>query len=36
MDFDLTKEQLMIRKAVREFARREIIPAATELDEQEE
>jgi alkylation response protein AidB-like acyl-CoA dehydrogenase len=36
VDFDLTKEQLMIRKAVREFARREIIPAATELDEQEE
>ncbi len=36
MDYDLSKEQLMIRKAVRHFAQREITPIATQLDEQEE
>ncbi len=36
MDFDLTKEQIMIRKAVRYFAQREIAPIAAELDEKEE
>ncbi len=35
MDFDLTKEQEMIRKEVRKFARSEILPVAIELDEQE-
>ena len=35
MDFDLTKEQEMIRKEVRKFARSEIAPVALELDEQE-
>ncbi|HCY86251.1 MAG TPA: acyl-CoA dehydrogenase, partial [Desulfobacteraceae bacterium] len=36
MDFDLTKEQEMIRKEVRKFARKEIAPIAGELDEKEE
>ncbi len=36
MDFDLTKEQEMIRREVRKFARREIAPLALELDEKEE
>ncbi|MCP4118368.1 MAG: acyl-CoA dehydrogenase [Desulfobacteraceae bacterium] len=36
MDFDLTKEQKMIRKEVRKFARKEIAPVAGELDENEE
>ena len=36
MDFDLTKEQEMIRKEVRKFAQKEIAPIAAELDEQEE
>ncbi|MCP4687846.1 MAG: acyl-CoA dehydrogenase [Desulfobacterales bacterium] len=36
MDFDLTKEQEMIRKEVRKFARKEILPVAAELDEKEE
>ena len=36
MDFDLTKEQEMIRKEVRKFAQREIAPLAGELDEKEE
>lgn len=35
MDFDLTKEQEMIRKEVRTFAQREIAPVAAELDESE-
>lgn len=36
MDFDLTKEQEMIRKEVRKFALNEISPIAGELDEKEE
>ncbi len=36
MDFDLTKEQEMIRKEVRKFAQSEIAPIALELDEKEE
>ncbi|MCP4109037.1 MAG: acyl-CoA dehydrogenase [Desulfobacteraceae bacterium] len=36
MDFDLTKEQEMIRKEVRKFAQSEIAPIAAELDEKEE
>ena len=36
MDFDLTREQEMIRKEVRKFAQSEIAPVAIELDEQEE
>lgn len=36
MDFDLTKEQEMIRREVRKFAQREIAPLAQELDEKEE
>ncbi len=35
MDFDLTKEQEMIRKEVRKFAESEIAPVAGELDEKE-
>jgi alkylation response protein AidB-like acyl-CoA dehydrogenase len=35
MDFDLSKEQEMIRKEVRKFARSEIAPIAAELDESE-
>lgn len=35
MDFDLTKEQEMIRKEVRRFAHSEIAPLAVELDEKE-
>ncbi len=35
MDFDLTKEQGMIRKEVRRFAESEIAPVALELDEKE-
>jgi len=35
LDFDLTKEQEMIRKEVRKFARSEIAPIALELDENE-
>lgn len=35
MDFDLTREQEMIRKEVRKFARSEIAPVAQELDETE-
>ncbi|MFW6241379.1 MAG: acyl-CoA dehydrogenase family protein, partial [Thermodesulfobacteriota bacterium] len=35
MDFDLTKEQEMIRKEVRKFAMSEIAPVALELDETE-
>lgn len=36
MDFDLTREQEMIRKEVRKFAQSEIAPVAIELDENEE
>lgn len=36
MDFDLTKEQEMIRKEVRKFASSEIAPVAAELDEREQ
>ena len=35
MDFDLTKEQEMIRKEVRKFALSEIAPVAADLDETE-
>jgi alkylation response protein AidB-like acyl-CoA dehydrogenase len=35
MDFDLTREQKMIRKEVRRFAEKEIGPVAGELDEKE-
>ncbi len=36
MDYDLTREQEMIRKEVRRFAEKEIAPVAQELDEKEE
>lgn len=36
MDFDITKEQEMIRREVRKFALKEIAPVARELDEKEE
>ena len=36
MDFDLTREQEMIRDAVRGFAEKEIAPVILELDEKEE
>ncbi|MEW6076416.1 MAG: acyl-CoA dehydrogenase family protein [Thermodesulfobacteriota bacterium] len=35
MDFDLSREQTMVRKEVRAFARAEIAPIASELDEKE-
>ncbi len=35
LDFDLSKEQEMIRKEVRKFAQKEIAPVALELDEAE-
>jgi len=35
LDFDLTKEQEMIRREVRKFAQSEIAPIAVELDEKE-
>jgi len=35
LDFDLTKEQEMIRREVRKFAQSEITPIAVELDEKE-
>ncbi|PIP41313.1 MAG: acyl-CoA dehydrogenase [Desulfobacterales bacterium CG23_combo_of_CG06-09_8_20_14_all_51_8] len=35
MDFDLTKQQEMIRKEVRKFAEKEIAPVAADLDETE-
>ncbi|MBU0991361.1 MAG: acyl-CoA dehydrogenase family protein [Proteobacteria bacterium] len=35
MDFDLTNEQEMIRKEVRNFAKKEVAPIAPELDEKE-
>ena len=36
MDFDLNKQQEMIRKEVRKFAETAIAPVAMELDEAEE
>jgi short/branched chain acyl-CoA dehydrogenase len=36
LNFDLTEEQNLLRQAVREFAEREVAPAAEQLDEQEE
>ncbi len=36
LDFDLTEEQNMTRRAVRDFAEREVAPRARELDEKEE
>jgi len=36
LDFNLTKEQEMIRKEVRKFAKNEIAPIASDLDEKEE
>ncbi len=36
MDFELSKEQEMIRREVRKFAKKEIQPLAAELDENEE
>ena len=36
LDFDLTEEQQMMRKMVRNFAEKEIAPIAQELDDQEE
>jgi len=36
MDFDLSKEQEMLRKEVRKFARKEVEPVAGELDQREE
>ncbi len=36
MNFDLTKEQEMIRREIRNFAEKEIAPVALELDEKEE
>lgn len=36
LNFDLTEEQNLLRQAVREFAEREIAPAAAQLDEKEE
>ncbi|MBQ1820433.1 MAG: acyl-CoA dehydrogenase [Clostridia bacterium] len=35
MDFRLTKEQLLVRKMVREFAENEVKPIAAEIDEEE-
>ncbi|MBQ4423921.1 MAG: acyl-CoA dehydrogenase [Clostridia bacterium] len=35
MDFRLTKEQLLVRKMVREFAENEVKPIAGEIDEEE-
>ena len=36
MDFELTEEQEMIRRMVRDFAEKEIVPIAGEMDEQGE
>jgi alkylation response protein AidB-like acyl-CoA dehydrogenase len=36
LDYDLTEEQNLTRRAVRDFAEREIAPVAQELDEKEE
>jgi len=36
LDFDLTEEQNLTRRAVRDFAEREMAPVAQELDEREE
>ncbi|MBO4282386.1 MAG: acyl-CoA dehydrogenase [Bacteroidales bacterium] len=35
MDFKLTREQLLVRKMVREFAENEVKPIASEIDEEE-
>jgi len=35
LDFDLSKEQEMVRREVRKFAQKEIAPVAAELDEKE-
>jgi butyryl-CoA dehydrogenase len=35
MDFKLTKEELLVRKMVREFAENEVKPLASEIDEEE-
>jgi butyryl-CoA dehydrogenase len=35
MDYRLTKEQLLVRKMVREFAENEVKPIASEIDEEE-
>ena len=36
MDFDLTEEQRIIQKTIRDFATKELAPIADELDEKEE
>jgi alkylation response protein AidB-like acyl-CoA dehydrogenase len=36
MDFDLTEEQRIIQKTIRDFATKELAPVADELDEKEE
>ena len=36
MDFNLSKDQILIKQTVREFAEQEIKPVAKELDEKEE
>ena len=36
LDFDLTDEQRMLRKMVRNFAEEDIAPVAQELDDREE
>lgn len=36
LDFDLTEEQSLTRQAVRDFAEKEILPVAQQLDESEE
>jgi len=36
VDFDLNQEQEMIRREVRSFAEKEIVPVAGDLDEREE
>ncbi|KAF0120239.1 MAG: AcdA, partial [bacterium] len=36
MDFELTEEQKILRKTVRDFAEKEIRPIAAELDEKQE
>ena len=35
MDFELTSEQKMLKKAIREFAENEIAPLIVEADEEE-
>jgi len=36
LDFDLTEEQELVRKMIRNFAEKEIAPVAQELDDKEE